>query len=298
VLAAQTFTPPRLLGPAALALLLVAAAPRAVAGQPAEVAPGAAGPGESGEAGEAREPSDPSPIDPDAAALKEVERLSHEAVTHYKAKDFAKAVAAYVKAYHLARAGRLLYNIAWIYDQHLSEPDLALDYYRRYVGAPDAEAELVEKALNRMKVIRLSAAAAPGPAGRTDGLAGPGASPRAAPPGAASRGLTGPQIGGWVLFAVGVAGLGAGGALYGLASGTHADYQASHDLDERLALRGTVRDQALIGDVLVGVGAAAALTGVILVVAGGGGAPEEQGAVEVGAHLGPDGALLTLRGSL
>lgn len=240
----------------------------------------------------AAEPEPPSQA-PEPEHVEEVERLSEEAATHYRAKEFSKAVAAYVRAYKLNRDGRLLYNIAWIYDQSLSERELALEYYRRYVRAPDAEADLVERALNRIKVIRLAESAPPEPPPMDPKRPDP-----KAPAKQTSTGLSGQQIGGWALVGTGIASLGVGLAMYGLADSSYSEFQSELNIPKRLSLRDESKEQALIGDILVGVGSAVVVTGIILVATGGSEGSKDSGTVNVGGSWRPEGVFLTLSGSM
>jgi hypothetical protein len=89
-------------------------------------------------------------------AVKRVEQLSEQAMSRYEAGDFSGAIALYLKAHKIAPSAPLLYNIATIYDRKLNEKEIALDFYRRFVGAPDAEADLVKKALPRIQALKLA----------------------------------------------------------------------------------------------------------------------------------------------
>lgn len=102
------------------------------------------------------------------AQTKTVEELSEQAMLRYQAGEYNDAITLYLKAYQAQASARLLYNVATIYDRKLGERALALDHYRRYVNAPDAEPELVQKALARMQVLKdlldkMAAAQAPRP---------------------------------------------------------------------------------------------------------------------------------------
>ena len=75
----------------------------------------------------------------DAGAEDPIEQLADRGLRLFQAGDFKGAVKAYREAYQFEPVGALLYNIAFIYDKKLDDPLLALDYYRRFVNAPDAD---------------------------------------------------------------------------------------------------------------------------------------------------------------
>ena len=84
------------------------------------------------------------------ASIQTVEALAAQASAAYKAGDYERAVSLYLEAYKSQRAAAVLYNIAIIYDRKLSEPQLASAFYRRYIGAPDADPAAVLRATKRL----------------------------------------------------------------------------------------------------------------------------------------------------
>jgi hypothetical protein len=90
---------------------------------------------------------------PDDATQKG-EQLAAQAYELHAAGKEAEAIAAYLKAYEILNAGALLLNVAMIYDRALHERELATNYYRRYVRAPDAEPDLVRKATTRLTALK------------------------------------------------------------------------------------------------------------------------------------------------
>jgi hypothetical protein len=80
--------------------------------------------------------------------------LADRAYELHEAGDYATAIAMYLKAYEASNAGVTLFNIATIYDRKLHERQLAVEYYRRYLGAPDAEPDLVQKATERLTALK------------------------------------------------------------------------------------------------------------------------------------------------
>lgn len=85
---------------------------------------------------------------------KRAEKIAAEAYEAYKAGDYPKAVALYNSAIQLQPTATLYYNIARIYDTKLNEYELAIEYYRRFVTAPDADPELIGKATARIASLK------------------------------------------------------------------------------------------------------------------------------------------------
>jgi tetratricopeptide (TPR) repeat protein len=89
------------------------------------------------------------------------EALAEQAYSLYKEGRFSEAVAAYLRAYEMTGSSVILFNVANIYDRKLRELDLAAEYYRRYLRAPDATPELVRKANDRLEALKLQTTPAP-----------------------------------------------------------------------------------------------------------------------------------------
>jgi hypothetical protein len=176
----------------------------------------------------ARALADGGSVQADAQAL--VDRAYEE----HAAGRYVEAVGSYLKAYELTKTTAILYNVAIIYDRSLHEPGLATEYYRRYVEARDATPDLVQRATERIamlkkeieeeeakKVTELAAPPAPAETSQaaTPALAPPNAAPVPAPsaeaPAAASAGSGGSGLRtvGLVLGGVGLAGIGTSMAL-------------------------------------------------------------------------------------
>jgi tetratricopeptide (TPR) repeat protein len=88
----------------------------------------------------------------------QVERLAREATAAYKAADYPKAIALLERACQIQKVANLLYNLARSYEK-AGEGDKAIDYYQRYLDAPDAEPKLKTKAEARIIVLREAAEA-------------------------------------------------------------------------------------------------------------------------------------------
>jgi hypothetical protein len=159
----------------------------------------------------------------DPAQAQSAEQLAAEAYDLHAAGKYPEAIAAYFRAYELSQAGAILFNIATIYDRKLHERQLAADFYRRYLLAPDTEQGLVKKATERLAALKRETEeeanakknippppppeAAPGPAASPS----PAASPNAAEQAPEDKGGGGAVRGvGFTLGAVGLVGLGTG----------------------------------------------------------------------------------------
>src|SRR3954464_11901786 len=79
-----------------------------------------------------------------APEAKTAEQLANEAYEQHTAGRYAEAIATYLRVYEMSKAGTVLFNVATIYDRKMHERDLAMDYYRRYLRAADAEPALVQ----------------------------------------------------------------------------------------------------------------------------------------------------------
>ncbi len=219
--------------------------------------------------------------------LSQVEALAGQAQVHYKAGRFDKAVALYLEAWRLAPAAAVLYNIAHIYDRKLGERSLAIDFYRRYISATDADPEAVQRATKRVQELKVEEEKARIAMPPPD--SGGGANrPRAR---ARRSGTSGREMGGWV--AVGAGGLlVVTGSVFGILASDKADRFADTDEVDRQSLRESGQTQALIADVMLGVGVAAAATGVVLLMLPDSDASALRVApIEGGAMLGFGGAL-------
>src|SRR5689334_3647240 len=85
----------------------------------------------------------------DKGDVKRSEQLAQQAYEAHAKGDFTTALALYKDAYKAAPVGVVLFNIANVYDKKLHDRDAALDYYRRYLTAPDAEPDLAKRANDR-----------------------------------------------------------------------------------------------------------------------------------------------------
>ncbi len=175
-----------------------------------------------------------------SSAPPSAQQLADQAFELHAAGNYAAAIAMYLKAYEASSSAVTLLNIATIYDWKLHERDLAADYYRRYLHAPDAEPDLVQKATERLSALKQGDDIRPA-SRRTEvdaspatdaALPGPGELRPAAPDGGATRGAERPsresavRTTGFVIGATGLAALGSSLVLGLLAKGKNDDANA------------------------------------------------------------------------
>src|SRR5205814_3285664 len=119
--------------------------------------------------------------------------------------------------FEISKAGAILFNIATIYDRKLHERALAIEYFRRYLEATDAEPEFARRATERLSALKAEEAAeaqvrswvrvSPPPPGAP---APPAAVAAATPSRAAPSDGAGLRHAGLIVGGVGLLGVGAG----------------------------------------------------------------------------------------
>lgn len=93
------------------------------------------------------------------SSVQAVESLTNQAYELTAAGKYAEAIGAYMKAYEISKAAAILFNIATIYDRRMHERALAMEYFRRYLQATDADPEFARKATERLSVLKADEAA-------------------------------------------------------------------------------------------------------------------------------------------
>jgi len=203
--------------------------------------------------------ADPAPADP----LVRFKELSAKAEAAYQARQYQSAIDIYLEAYGVLASADVLYNIAYIYDHHLTKRDLAQDFYRRVIRMPESSKEIMELSVKRLA--ELEAAANTNVNVLKPGEPTPAPAPTPAPgtPGvdqSLRRDDPGPGVAPWVMVGIGGAAV-IGGVVMGLAAqGTNDDFHAETDLDVKRTLEDDGRGQALWADIL-GFGGGALVAG-------------------------------------
>lgn len=185
------------------------------------------------------------------------ERLSSEANDAFAAGRFHDAIKLYLDAFDISKSPETLYNVAFIYERKLSEPELAIDYYQRVVTADGVDPALAAKAQKRMAALK-------------------DARPKEDPPPPKKKDpepASGPGAGPYVLLGTGGAVLATGFTFAIMATVTHADFDKAETADDKRALQTRGQTQALVADIAMGVGAATILGGVIWLLAAAADAP-------------------------
>lgn len=206
--------------------------------------------------------SAPASAAPQPAANDPVARAAQRGKKAYDSGNYLEAAVAYQEAYRLEPVATLLYNIAYIYDEHLKDRTLAIDYYRRYVNAPDAEAASRLRAYQRIAVLEKAPPAAL-----------PTAAPVPAPATAApvakntkTESSSGQTTTGVVLLAVGGASLIASGAMAFLTADAHLHFEEETERSKKQEFADQGEATALGADITLGLGVALAATGLVLIL--------------------------------
>lgn len=190
----------------------------------------------------------------DIEQSSDVEQLAAEAETQYKQGKYEEAIATYLKAYQISSVSALLYNIAYIYDHKLHEVDLALDFYRRFVKSQDADPEMVARATQRINELKT----------RKESLEDKPTTPREPSVTKKRKGIAPIRIAGWATLGGGVVLLGTGLVFGIIAKKTQEDFESEGNLSKKLDLRDTGKKQALAADILMSVGSAAVVGGIVM----------------------------------
>jgi tetratricopeptide (TPR) repeat protein len=204
-----------------------------------------------------------APAHAELPAPADAEQLADEAYQLHAAGKYPEAIAAYLKAYAASGAAVTLYNVATIYDHRLHELALAIEYYRRYASAPDADPTLVAKATERVTALKVDEARQADEAAK---LAWSPAAPREKPSGIAPTSVAGMVLGG-----VGIASIAAAATLAVLAKEKNDDANSMCQGDACASERGVVMaheagNLAMASTVTFLAGLAVAGTGVALLV--------------------------------
>lgn len=89
-------------------------------------------------------------------------QLNEAGAELYTAGNYAGALAAFERAYSLIMEPNLLFNIAGCYEQ-LGQPARAVEYYHRFLRAPDADPKGRERALDALAALGAVQLTAPEP---------------------------------------------------------------------------------------------------------------------------------------
>jgi tetratricopeptide (TPR) repeat protein len=204
------------------------------------------------------------------------EAYASQAFAAYTDKAYQEAIVLYLKSLEAAPSANVLYNLARIYDTKVGDRELAMRFYRRYVGDPGADPERVRVANERLQSLReletLTVEAAT--SARADGR-----DPQATT--GKERRLSRLQVAGLVIGVAGLGGLGVG-AGFGLAAKADADVAKNQcDGNDCTSQRGVdaahhASDAATIATASFIAGGALSLAGAALLVWGRNHAPRRD----------------------
>lgn len=209
--------------------------------------------------------------------------LVKQAMEHYNARQYAQAIEKFEAAYAIQSKPELIYNIARAYEKSLKS-DQAVAAYERFLALPGTTADLRAKALDSLRALRAEKKAIENVNQAGTGQGATGGTVSRPPPEPKSRTLE------WALIGGGAA-IAATGAVFGvLALGANSDFEA--ELDKPNPSRVVLEDKqssantnALLADVLIGVGVVSAGAGIIMMLAGGDDGGQN---VAVSPAFGPD----------
>jgi tetratricopeptide (TPR) repeat protein len=212
----------------------------------------------------------------DEPVAKQVESLAEEASRFVEEGKIELAIARYLEAYRLAPTATLLYNIAYIYDYKMGETELAIEHYRRYLSAHDAEPSVVQLAVGRIRELTKKPGQVPNIQPENSAKTIAPVQPLLEPSPTAVEGdvaatttisdeISSTRIAGYVVGGVGVALLLSGAATGFMAMDTHHAYLAAVTAQNEAVLRDRGKTQVLATDILLATGTLSAITGLILV---------------------------------
>lgn len=213
------------------------------------------------------------------------QRQVDTALEHYNARRYAEAAQAFEAAFEMRNDPELLYNAARSLERGLRRDD-AIAMYERFLSLPGSTADLRNRATASVQALRAERDAATRPPDTAGGGSG-GAELGAG--GGSSGGVDDRRPSGrrrssrarileWVLVGGGGVLIGIGSVFGVIALTENTDFEDEMDVATRRSLAQDIDRNALLADVFIGSGIAAAGIGVILLIAGGGDDDEEASA--------------------
>lgn len=235
--------------------------------------------------------------DPADARKSEADSLSEQAIVKFQAKDYEGAVALFEQAYEIDPQPNFLFNIGRVYEE-AGTLDKAVDFYAKFVKQPGVDLDSRETALDRLKVLRsiLKETEEKPPEEKPDEVE-PVEEPVPQPDPVdedAKRKRKVMRAAGFGLTGVGAAVMIGGAVLGGLAQSDFNKAGEAATPPEGQTLLDSSKTKAMTADILLGVGGAVLLTGVILVAVGFS-KPKKSQRVALTPTFGPRGGGVDLR---
>jgi tetratricopeptide (TPR) repeat protein len=202
----------------------------------------------------------------------EAEQLSEQAIVKFQAKDYEGAAALFEQAYEIDPQPNYLFNIGRVYEE-AGTLDKAVEFYAKFVKQPGVDLDSRETALDRLKVLRaiLQETAEKPPEDDPEPEVKPEEEP-VPPPNPvdedAKRKRKVMRAAGFGLTGVGAAVMIGGAIVGGLAQGDHNQAGEAELPPDSQPLLDSAKSKALTADVLLGVGGAVLLTGIVLIAVG------------------------------
>lgn len=216
------------------------------------------------------------------ADTAEFTSLTEQASEAYNSGDYDEAVRLFQKAYDLRPVSNILYNIGRIHED-AGNIDQAIEYYDKFVVAPNVEQVSRRDALDRLKTLREVKAMRDGESETETEVADtpqPDPQPEPEPEPNTARAL------GWVFLGVGGASLITSGVFALLTQSQFDKFEAAMDLESRRSAASAGRTNAVVSDALLVTGAVSAVVGIVFLVASGGGG-EKDAATSTNIKLSP-----------
>lgn len=223
---------------------------------------------------------------------EQVAELNEQAVEKFQAKEYDEAVALFEQAYELQPEPNYLFNIGRIYEES-GNLHKAVEFYERFVKEPGVPLDARERGLERLRVLRAiiqetDRQPEPEPEEEPEAEPEPKTEPEPTPTTEPERAKPPKlRIAGYALLGTGGAIAAAGGVMAGLAFQRSQQLEGLHTFETRTDIADEGRTMALSADVLLGVGGAVAVAGLVMVLVSLKRKPTEQ---PPGADAGPDAA--------
>ena len=202
--------------------------------------------------------------------------LTAEATAAYENGEYENAIELFKKAYEVRSVSNILYNIARIYED-AGDIDGAIEYYDKFVVAPNVDQGPRRDALDRLKTLREVKKMQAGEPEQTQVAETPRPEPDPAP-----EPNTGRTVG-WVFLGVGGASLIGSGIFALLTQSQHDSFATATSLDARRQAANSGRTNAVLADSLLVTGAVTAIVGGVFLIASSGSdtAKSESGTLHV-----------------
>ncbi len=183
--------------------------------------------------------------------VRRAAKLVDQAEALVTRRQFRAAVERHRRAFDMTRASMRLYSIALIHDRHLKDPKSTKEAYAAFIEAAGTEhpkhVRYARARVGQFKALSLSGSDTTQLQSKDQPTSG-----------GATKTVS------WVLVGVGGAATLAGIITAFSASDSEAKFRATDELDKKQRWRRVGENQALAADILIGLGGAAVVTGVVL----------------------------------